>query len=331
MTPPPTASSLFFETPLLHNGQSPESPFAETSKGKPNKKPDWLKVSLRFSSTIDQLKAKAKQLGLATVCQEARCPNLHECWSEGTATFMLMGDVCTRGCRFCNVKTGQPNGWLDPQEPEKLARTITEMGWHYVVLTSVDRDDLADGGASHFAQCVKQAKQKSPHLLVETLIPDFKGCQQALVTLLASNPEVVAHNLETVERLTPMVRDRRAGYAQSLAVLKSVKALATHPVLTKTSVMLGLGETPAEVRQLMADARAVGVDVITFGQYLQPSPKHLPVVEYVEPAVFEQWHQEAVEQFGFLYCASGPLVRSSYRAGEYFLTHYLTQQQQQGT
>ncbi len=281
-------------------------------------KPDWLKVRFIENEALNTLKAKAKTLELATVCQEARCPNLFECWSQGTATFMLMGDTCTRGCRFCHVKSGNPQGWLDEDEPEKLAQTIQESNWHYVVLTTVDRDDLADGGASHLARCVEAVLKACPDIKIEVLAPDFQGNRDALETLIQSGLHVFAHNLETVERLQHPVRDRRTNYQQSLNVLQEAKQIQPK-ILTKTSLMLGLGETLEELDSTMRDLRAIDVDAITFGQYLQPTPQHLAVPEWVHPDTFKQLEEKALHTFGFAYCASGPLVRSSYKAGEYYL------------
>jgi lipoyl synthase len=272
-------------------------------------KPDWLKVKLPHGPAYQALKATRQSRGLATVCEEARCPNLAECWAGGTATFMLLGDTCTRGCRFCAVKTGNPQGHTDPDEPAKLAQSIQEAGWQYVVLTMVNRDDLPDGGAAHVARCITHIRQAVPTIRVEVLVSDFAGQRHAMASVLAAQPDIVAHNVETIERLTPTVRDRRAGYAPD--------------VLTKTSLMLGLGETDAEVHQAMADCRQAGVDVLMLGQYLQPSAQHLPVHHYVTPEQFRQWQQVAESTHGFLYCAAGPLVRSSYRAGELFLHHLL--------
>ena len=281
--------------------------------------PSWLKVRLQNTPALEALKETAKTLELATVCQEANCPNLFDCWSEGTATFMLMGDTCTRGCRFCNVKTGQPNGWLDEEEPEKLARTIEQAAWQYVVLTAVDRDDLPDGGAFHMAKCVQAILRRVPEANIEVLAPDFQGDKDALKILLDSGLHVFAHNVETIERLQSTVRDRRANYEQSLNVLSGAKE--THPhILTKTSLMLGLGETLDEIKSCLTDLRQHGVDAVTFGQYLQPSPKHLKVSEWIQPAVFDELKEMALKDYGFLYCASGPLVRSSYKAGEYYLS-----------
>ncbi len=255
--------------------------------------------------------------GLFTVCEEARCPNLHECWGGGTATLMLLGGVCTRGCRFCAVSSGNPRGSLDPEEPRKAAEAVALMELSYVVLTSVDRDDLPDQGAGQFAAAVRAVRASSPGTLVETLIPDFRADRACLETLVAGGPDVVSHNLETVERLTPSVRDPRAGYRQSLDVLRLLKEI--RPSLrTKSSLMLGLGETEGEVLGAMDDLRAVGVEFLTLGQYLRPTPKHLPVAEYVAPDRFEDYRRMG-EGRGFRAVASGPLVRSSYRAGEYYI------------
>lgn len=295
-----------------------EGPAILRGHEKPIRKPEWLKIRPPAGERYFELKNISKSLNLATVCEEAKCPNISECWAGGTATFMVMGEVCTRGCRFCAVKTGNPNGWLDHEEPQKLANVISKANWEYVVLTSVDRDDLPDGGAAHFAACVSAIKEARPEIIVEVLIPDFQGQEEPLRTLLASGPHVVAQNIETVERLTHPVRDRRAGYQQTMTLLQRVKAWQPD-IFTKSSIMLGLGETDEEVHQCMADLRAHGVDILTLGQYLQPTHKHLPVERFVTPEQFKEWQQVAEEEFGFLYCASGPLVRSSYRAGEFFM------------
>jgi lipoyl synthase len=286
------------------------------------RKPPWLKVRIPHGAAYQQLKATRQTLGLATVCEEARCPNLAECWAGGTATFMILGDTCTRGCRFCAVSTGNPNGWIDQDEPQKLAAAIQQAGWHYVVLTAVDRDDLPDGGAAHMAACITAIKQAVPNILVEVLVSDYQGDEAALHTVMKARPHVLAHNVETVQRLTPVVRDRRAGYRQSLHLLQRAKVLAlqlNHHVVTKSSLMLGLGETEVEIAETMADMRRCDVDVLTLGQYLQPTPKHLPVTAFVTPEAFKQWQHVAETTHGFLYCASGPLVRSSYKAGEFYM------------
>ena len=285
-------------------------------------KPSWLKVRMPSGERYQHIKARLRQLGLSTVCEEARCPNIGECWGGGTATIMVMGDTCTRGCKFCHVKTGNPRGWLDADEPAKVAMMTAEMGLDYVVITSVDRDDLPDGGAGHFAAVIRACHERSPEMLVEVLIPDFRGDEGQLATVMAAAPDVLAHNIETVARLTPQVRDPRATYHQSLHLLDRAKAMAPGR-FTKSSIMLGLGETDDEVRQALRDLREHHCDIVTFGQYLQPSPKHLPVQDFITPAAFARWQTEA-EELGFLYVASGPLVRSSYRAGELFIKGKLT-------
>lgn len=279
-------------------------------------KPDWLKVRPPAGEGFLRLKSLLKELNLHTVCEEARCPNVAECWGGGTATIMLMGDTCTRGCRFCAVSSGNPQGHLDPLEPLKVARAVSELSFRYVVLTSVDRDDLPDGGADHFARTVEAIKRANPEVLVEVLIPDFQGDPDSLERIVDADPDVVAHNLETVRRLTPGVRDRRATYDQSLRVLGALKRLGAP--FTKSSLMLGLGETQEEVWTAMHDLRGVDVDILTLGQYLRPSSWHLEVEEYVHPATFDALAAEG-RRAGFLYVAAGPLVRSSYRAGELFM------------
>ncbi len=280
-------------------------------------KPSWLKVRAPSGDNYTRIKNMLGELKLATVCQEAKCPNMGECWSGGTATFMLMGEVCTRGCRFCHVKTGNPKGALDELEPEKVAYSISKMGLEYVVITSVNRDDLPDQGATHFSRTISTIKKLDPKLIVEILTPDFKGNEKLVAQLVESKPDVFAHNIETVERLTPGVRDPRATYRQSLAVLKMIKTIDSTRY-TKSSIMLGLGETDEEILQALKDLRSVNCDIVTFGQYLQPTQRHLKVIEYITPEKFVEW-QKIAEGMGFLYVASGPLVRSSYRAGEFFM------------
>ncbi len=287
------------------------------SKTSPVRKPSWLKVRAPSGDNYTRIKDMLGELKLATVCQEAKCPNMGECWSGGTATFMLMGEVCTRGCRFCHIKTGNPKGAIDEFEPEKVAYSISKMGLEYVVITSVNRDDLPDQGSNHFARTISTIKKLDPKLIVEILTPDFKGDRQLIAHLVGSKPDVFAHNIETVERLTPGVRDPRAKYRQSLDVLKMVKEIDPTRY-TKSSIMLGLGETDEEILQALKDLREVQCDIVTFGQYLQPTPRHLKVIEYVTPEKFAEW-QKIAEDMGFLYVASGPLVRSSYRAGEFFM------------
>ncbi len=280
-------------------------------------KPEWLKIRPPGGENYLKIKTLLRQLKLHTVCEEAACPNVAECWSGGTATVMLMGDTCTRGCKFCHVKTGNPRGALDPAEPENVSSAIAELGLTYVVLTSVDRDDLPDGGADHIGRTVEAIKRKRPETLVEILVPDFRGDLKAVERVVDSGADVFAHNIETVERLQKRVRDGRCGYRQSLDVLSFAK---THrpSAYTKSSIMLGLGETTEEVGQAMDDLRAVNVEILTIGQYLRPSNWHLPVDEYVSPATFKALEELGLRK-GFLCVPSGPLVRSSYRAGEKFL------------
>ncbi|MEM7646308.1 MAG: lipoyl synthase [Pseudomonadota bacterium] len=289
------------------------------SKSAPVKspKPSWLKVKAPTGENYSQIKSMLSKLNLATVCQEARCPNMGECWAGGTATFMLMGEVCTRGCRFCNVKTGNPKGKIDNREPEKVGWSIAQMGLSYVVITSVNRDDMEDQGADHFGRTVETIKKNDPDLIVEILTPDFQGNVDLINRVVDSKPDVFAHNVETVERLTPTVRDPRATYQQSMDVLAQVKKRDPE-MYTKSSLMLGLGETDQEIMQTLFDLKKVGCDVVTFGQYLQPSARHLKVIEYIKPEKFKYW-QKVAEDMNFLYCASGPLVRSSYKAGEFFM------------
>lgn len=265
-------------------------------------------------------------MNLHTVCEEARCPNISDCWggsdkSAATATIMLMGDTCTRGCRFCSVRTSKAPPPLDPHEPEHTAEALKRWGLGYVVLTSVDRDDLADGGANHFAETIMKIKSKAPGMLVEALTGDYAGDLEMVAKVARSGLDVYAHNVETVEELTPMVRDRRAKFKQSLSVLKHAKE-AKEGLITKTSIMLGLGETENQLWETLKELRNIDVDVITFGQYMRPTKRHMPVHTYVTPAIFETWRQRALD-LGFLYCASGPLVRSSYKAGEAFIENVI--------
>ncbi len=291
----------------------------------PLRKPDWLKVKLGGGANYARIKGLRESLGLATVCEEARCPNIGECWNAGTATFMLLGDTCTRACRFCNVKTGNPGGMVDEGEPARVAEAIATMDLSYVVFTMVDRDDLADGGAAHVARCVNAARARSPQLLVEVLTGDFRARRDDLALVAASGASVLAHNVETVRSITRKVRDGKSSYENTLAALVHYKNLAPAK-LTKSSLMLGLGETADEIRETLNDLRAANVDILTLGQYLQPSTWHLPVSEYVTPARFEEWRTVAL-QLGFLFVASGPLVRSSYRAGELFTERWLRERE----
>ena len=290
-----------------------------------SRKPEWLKMRPPSGERFTEIKQTLRDHDLHTVCEEASCPNMGECWSgadgsAGTATFMLMGDRCSRGCNFCDVQTGGMET-LDEDEPENVASAVTEIGLDYVVLTSVDRDDLEDQGAGHFARTIREIKRRDPETLVEVLIPDFQGEPELVQKIIDAEPDVIAHNIETVERLQWPVRDRRAGYEQSLSVLE--QAARESDAYTKTSVMLGVGEYHHEVYQTMRDLRSVGTDIVTFGQYLQPSRSHLEVSDFVHPDVFDTYQQIAEEELEFLYCASGPMIRSSYRAGELFVESVL--------
>lgn len=279
-------------------------------------KPPWLKARFPSGPGFSRLKEVVREHRLATVCEESMCPNIGECWNHGTATLMLMGAVCTRSCQFCAVDTGNPAGWLDPDEPENSARTAEFMDLQYVVLTSVDRDDLPDGGAKHYADCIRAIRSRCPETRVEALTPDFSGRTADIETVVNSGVDVFAQNLETVERLTHVVRDPRAGYRQTLDVLAHAKR--TRPdILTKTSLMLGLGEREEEIVAAMDDLRDASVDILTFGQYLRPTKNHLPVARFVTPDEFARYRQQGLDR-GFLEVVSGPLVRSSYRADRVF-------------
>ena len=282
----------------------------------PKRKPDWLKVRLAHGETYESLKRDVAKLDLHTVCQEAMCPNIGECWGAGTATIMILGDTCTRACRFCNVKTGSARGEVDWLEPKRVAEAVRDLGWKYLVLTAVDRDDLPDGGAAIFASTVRMIHKLSPESKVECLTGDFAGDGEALDVVLDARPEVLAHNLETVDRLQASVRDKRANLAQSLFILDRAKK-SDLVRFTKTSLMLGLGETEPEIETTMEAARAVGVDIFTMGQYLQPTKRHLPVVEYVTPEKFERLRVLGLAK-GFRQVVSSPLSRSSYHAEQAF-------------
>ena len=292
----------------VKNGQK-KNPYSHI----PNlKKPPWLRVKAEFNPNFHKIKSQVNEKKLNTVCEEAHCPNISECWSAGTATFMLMGSVCTRACKFCSVDTGNPKGWLDLDEPMNTAKAVQVMGLKYVVLTSVNRDDLEDGGAEHFAQTVKLIKELNPGTAVEALTPDFKGLSSSIDTLVNCGLEVFAQNIETVERLTHPVRDIRAGYKQTLDVLVESKRI-NPKVLTKTSLILGLGETDQEIEETMDDLIKNKVDILTLGQYLRPTLNHLPIERWVTPEEFEIYREIGLKK-GFLEVVSGPMVRSSYRA-----------------
>ncbi|MEX2321386.1 MAG: lipoyl synthase, partial [Saccharospirillum sp.] len=277
-----------------------------------DKKPEWLRIKLSSGPKYDSVKKIVHEHRLSTVCEEAMCPNIGECWSAGTATIMLMGDVCTRACKFCAVDTGNPKGWLDLEEPDNTAQSVALMGLKYVVLTSVNRDDIPDGGAGHYATTVRRVKEVNPDTAVEALTPDFQGKHADVEAVVDSGVEVFAQNVETVKRLTHPVRDSRASYEQTLDVLAHAKRYKPE-VLTKTSLMLGLGETDEEILATMDDLRSSGVDILTLGQYLQPSINHLPVERYVTPDEFNRYRDIGLEK-GFLEVVSGAFVRSSYRA-----------------
>ncbi|KAH9825305.1 hypothetical protein DFH28DRAFT_943425 [Melampsora americana] len=283
--------------------------------------PKFLKTEIPTSTSYNKIKSDLRGLNLHTVCEEARCPNIGQCWGgekgEATATIMLMGDTCTRACRFCAIKTSNRPPPLDPNEPENTAEAISKWGVGYIVMTSVDRDDLPDGGAHHIAETIQRIKSKAPQILLEALTPDFAGPNQSSSTSLIANSglDVFAHNLETVERLTPSVRDRRANFQQSLTTLKFAKQFGPRGLITKTSLMLGLGEEDEEILETLRELRKIDVDVVTFGQYMRPTKRHMKVTEYITPDRFENWKSIA-EQMGFLYVASGPLIRSSFKANE---------------
>ena len=281
-----------------------------------SRKPPWLRVKLGGGDKYKSVKQTVQTHQLATVCEESHCPNIGECWSHGTATIMLMGSVCTRACKFCAVDTGNPKGWLDPNEPANAARSVQLMNLRYVVITSVDRDDLSDGGAQHYADCVRAIKALNPDTAVEALTPDFNGRQTDVATVVNSGLQVFAQNVETVERLTHTVRDIRAGYAQTLDVLAYAKSI-NPDVLTKSSLMVGIGETDDEIEIALADLRAHNVDIVTLGQYLRPTANHLPIDRWVPPEQFSVYREWGLAM-GFTEVASGPLVRSSYRADRVF-------------
>ena len=288
---------------------------------KVKRKPHWLAVKLGGGGEFLGVRRVLRKYRLHTVCEEARCPNIGECWGEGTATFMILGDTCTRHCKFCATRTGNPRGLVDEDEPERLRDAVSELGLDYVVITSVTRDDLPDGGASVFARTVRLLKELPSPPKVELLIPDFRGDRAALEEVVAAGPDVVAHNLETVRRLTPIIRDRRASYDVSLEVLRLLKEIKPD-LYTKSGLILGMGETRDEIIESLRDMRERGVDFVTMGQYLRPTLKHLPVDRFITPNEFRELEEIALSM-GFLYAASGPLVRSSYRAGEFFVQSLL--------
>ncbi len=281
-----------------------------------NALPEWLSIRPASTSSYSGIKNRVKELGLSTVCVEAHCPNITECWSSGTATFMVLGSLCTRGCRFCAVKKSAAGQKPDDLEPEKLAKVINEWGLDYIVITSVCRDDLEDQGAGHFAACVSEIKRLNTGTKIEVLIPDFTADTRLLRKITDSRPDVIGHNIETVERISPSIRDRRASYRQSIKVLKTVKELDKR-IYTKSAMMLGIGETDIEIMSSLDDMRSIGVDFIAMGQYLRPNSAYIEVKEFVTPERFSMLKDKAMSK-GFLYAAAGPFVRSSYLAGESF-------------
>lgn len=284
-------------------------------KDKYQRKPEWLKVKLPQGEDFKDIRDNLREKGLATVCEEAKCPNISECWSARTATVMILGDTCTRACKFCNVKTGNPKGFINKDEIENTSKMVSIMSLRYVVITSVDRDDVADHGAGHFAAVVERVHKDHPETKVEVLIPDFGVVEERMHTLAKSNPFVIAQNLETVKRLTHPVRDPRAGYEKTLDCLKFYKTHYPH-IQTKTSLMVGLGETWEEIQEALEDIRKAGVDIVTFGQYLQPTKRHLNVEKFYTPDEFNELKRMALK-LGFKFVASGPLVRSSYKASDF--------------
>lgn len=286
------------------------------SVGKVPRKPDWIRIKVSHSPRMGEVARVIKKYALNTVCESARCPNIYECWGSGTATIMILGDVCTRYCRFCSVKRGDPKGHVDSTEPIRVAMAIKELGLKYAVITSVDRDDLKDGGASVFAETILRIRELCRDTVIEVLIPDFNGDEGALNKVIDAMPDVIGHNIETVRRLTPVVRDRRAGYEKSLKVLRYVKERNPN-IYTKSGLILGFGETIEEVVETLKDLKDAGVDIVTIGQYLQPTLSSYPVREFVSPGRFKEL-EDIGYSLGFKCVISGPRVRSSYRASEHF-------------
>jgi len=316
--------SFIKELPVLpdHSGEARPLRPSEAAKILQSRKPEWLKIRPPAGENYLQIKQMLRSRNLHTVCEEAHCPNLTECWASGTATFMLGGDTCTRACRFCAIKTARVPPPLDPNEPALIAESIAALKLKYVVLTSVDRDDLEDGGAGHFAATIREIKKRDPRVIIEALVPDFRGDQAAIRTIVDSGVDVYAHNIETVKRLQYRVRDPRAGYEQSLETLRHAKQWAVQSgrskLYTKSAIMLGLGEEDTELSQAFDDLLSYGCDVLTMGQYLRPSLQHLPVEKYFTPEEFGSLGETARSR-GFMYVASGPMVRSSYKAAEFFI------------
>ncbi len=331
--------TIFFELPVLdktlknssllfHPNKNEEMTLELSSLPTPAKgeyKPEWLKIRPPKGEAVTRIQHLLRSNHLNTVCEEAHCPNLAECWLTGTATLMIGGKICTRSCHFCAIQTARRPPALDPNEPFQVAKSIVALGLRYVVLTSVDRDDLPEGGAHHFASTIREIKRLNPSIVIEALVPDFRGNPEAIQMIVESKLDVYAHNIETIERLQSTVRDPRAHYEQSLLTLRTAKIIAkklAHPLFTKSSIMLGLGEKSEELEQTFRDLRTNEIDFLTLGQYLRPSPQHLPVKRYLFPSEFETLGKIA-ENYGFLYVASGPMIRSSYRAGEFFIKNII--------
>lgn len=286
-----------------------------------NRKPDWIRTTLKTNKNFHDVYKLVKKYNIYTICIEAKCPNIFNCWSSRTATFLILGDICTRNCKFCGVKKGNPRGYVDDKEPIRIAHAVKELGIKYVVITSVDRDDLKDYGASQFVNTINHIRKLNNNIYIEVLTPDFGGRYELIKTVVDAKPDVFSHNIETVRRLTPIIRDRRASYDQSLKVLGYVKNLNSS-IITKSSIIVGLGEKTEEVVKTMEDLRDVGVDIVTIGQYLQPTPKQYPVIEYVHPRIFK-YYKNIGYKLGFKLVISGPLVRSSYLAGKYYLNLFI--------
>lgn len=279
------------------------------------RKPEWLRYKMKFNKNFYFVSKILNKYNVNTICTAARCPNIYDCWGVKTATFLILGDICTRNCRFCGVKKGNPQGYIDNDEPIRVALAAKELGLKYVVITSVNRDDLSDGGAKLYVDVIKCIREYNPNIMIEVLTPDFNGDPIAISRIIKARPNIFGHNIETVKRITPNIRDRRASYEKSLWVLKYVKKLDRN-IITKSSLILGFGETFGEVVDTMIDLRLAGVDILTLGQYLPPSPKHYPIIEYISPEAFKEYERIGYK-LGYKYVVSGPNIRSSYMSAIY--------------